>query len=232
MINVVYALTHHVYHMILPSMRSLAEHNADARVFILAEDDKLPFELPMPAEVINITDQKYFEPDSPNYNNPYKYINLLKVCYPYVLPVEKVIHLDIDTIILDSLQPLFDTDIEGKWFAACPEYQGQYKPFGDTYYNAGVLVINLKQMRQDKIILSMIEYLNSKPQPWADQDAWNIYGISMDKAIPFPLRYNESPINGTTGDPAVIHYCGISDWWTRRDMQRVEFLERYKDHDN
>ena len=51
--NIVYAMTHHVYEWILPSVRSLAETNPDANVYILAEDDKLPFKLPMKAKVIN-----------------------------------------------------------------------------------------------------------------------------------------------------------------------------------
>ena len=80
--NIVYAMTHHVYWWILPSIRSLAEHEPDARVFILAEDDELPFELPMPAEIINISGQEYFPQSGVNYYNDFKYINLLKVRYP------------------------------------------------------------------------------------------------------------------------------------------------------
>ena len=230
MIKVVYAMTHHVYYMILPSLYSLKAANPDAQVFILCEDDELPFRLPMPATIINVSGQKYFPPDSVNYNNAFKYINLLKVCYPDILPreVDKVIHLDIDTIIWDSLQPLYDIDLDGKWFAACPEYHGTYKPFGDTYYNMGVAVINLEQMRKDYIWPPMMVFLNAYQQPWADQDAWNYYGISCGKVVPFDLRYNESPINGMTDDPAIIHYCGISDWWTNRKMARVECLDLFK----
>ena len=40
--NIVYAMTHHVYDWILPSLRSLAEHEPDANVYILAEHDELP----------------------------------------------------------------------------------------------------------------------------------------------------------------------------------------------
>ena len=31
--NIVYSLTHHVYQWILPSLRSLAEHNPEAKVY-------------------------------------------------------------------------------------------------------------------------------------------------------------------------------------------------------
>ena len=46
-----------------------------------------------------------------------------------------MIHLDIDTIICDSLEPLWKMPLTGKWFGAVPEKQNWYKPFGDKYYN-------------------------------------------------------------------------------------------------
>ena len=171
--NVVYALTRNVYHYILPSMKSLAEHNPKARVFVLAEDDELPFSLPMNAEVINVSGQEWFPKDSVNYNNAFSYINLLKVCYPLILPVKKVIHLDADTIICDKLDEMWKTDINGKWVASVMEAKSNYKPFGKLYYNMGVAMINLDQMRKDKISPEMVEYLNTVKQAWADQDAWN-----------------------------------------------------------
>ena len=105
--NIVYALTRNVYDWILPSVRSLAEHESDARVFILAEDDALPFDLPMPAEVINISLQGFFPEIGAHRQEAFGgYINHLKVCYPSILPVDKVIHLDIDTIICGRLTDL------------------------------------------------------------------------------------------------------------------------------
>ncbi len=226
--NIVYALTRNVYHYILPSMKSLAEHNPKARVFILAEDDELPFELPMKAEIINVSDQEYFPKSGVNYYNAFSYINLLKVCYPLLLPVRKVIHLDADTIVCGSLEELWKTDVNGKWFASCNESKSTYKPFGKLYYNMGISLINLEQMRKDKIIPKMIEYLNTVKQPWADQDAWNKYGLEQDKIVPIDVKYNECFATGYTNDPVIVHYCGIHDWFTKKNMYRVEYLNKYK----
>lgn len=227
--NIVYALTHHVYNKILPSLRSLKETNPDANVYILAEHDELPFEIPISAKVINVSEQKWFPRTGVNYFNQFKYINLLKVRYPTLLPdLEKVIHLDIDTIITDSLQGMWETDVKDKWFAAVPEYFGEYRPFGDMYYNMGVALINLEQMRTDNIESLMANYLNEVPQPWADQDAWNKYGIEEGKVALLNLRYNENKFTGHTDKPAIVHYCSISDWYERKDMYRVEYLNRYR----
>lgn len=226
--NVVYALTRNVYEYLLPSMRSLAEHNPKARVFVLAEDDELPFDLPIDAEIINVTGQEWFPKDGVNYNNAFSYINLLKVCYPLILPVKKVIHLDADTIICDSLEGMWKTDVKGKWVAACKETLSSYKPFGKTYYNMGVAMINLEQMKKDKIIPAMVDYLNTVKQPWADQDAWNKYGLEQDKFVALDKRWNECFATGQTDNPAIVHYCGMRDWFTRRRMPRKEYLDKYR----
>lgn len=228
--NVVYAMTHHVYPWILPSIRSLAETNPDARVFILAEDDELPFDLPIQAEIINVSEhQQWFPKGGVNYDNDFKYINLLKVRYPTILPVDRVIHLDIDTIVCGSLEGMWETDLTGKWFGAVREKQTWYNPFGPVYYNAGIMVINLAQMREDHIEPLMEGYLNVVSQRFADQDAWNKYAIEADKAVALDVRWNEGLPTGRTNEPIIVHYCGIKDWFTKPDMFRVEYLDRYRE---
>lgn len=227
--NVVYSLTRNVYEWILPSIRSLAEHNPNARVFIISEDDALPFALPIRARVINISTQKLFPNIGEHRTEAFGgYINHLKVYYPEILPCAKVIHLDIDTIVCGNLRKLWETNVTGKWFASVPEKQTWYKPYGPNYYNMGVSLINLHQMREDKISAEMGEYLRTAGRPFADQDAWNKFGSEQDKAVTLPVRYNESIVTGKTDDPAIIHYCAIPDWWTNRKMDRVEYLDRYK----
>ena len=222
--NIVYAITRNFYERMLPSYRSLMKHNPKAKVYVLAEDD----EIGLPVEVINVKDQTTFPQSGPNYRNAFTYINLMKVCYPSLLPVNKVIHLDADTIVCDSLEPFWKTDVAGKWLAAVPEYNGRYKPFGDTYYNMGVALINLAQIRKDKIEPEMVRYLNTVRQPFADQDAWHFVGIVRDKFVPVPVRFNESYPTGTTDNPAIIHYCGIVNWWETSSMPRKEYLDKYR----
>lgn len=229
--NVVYTLTRNVYHWLLPSIRSLAEHHPDARVFILCEDDEFPLELPIKAEIVNVSDQHQFD-HSINIQNRFGgYINFLKVYYPTLLPrLKKVIHLDVDTIITDSLEPFWQINLTNKWIAAVPEYQAQHsqlKLYGDVYYNAGIMLINLQQMRKDKIEDTMAQFLIDVPQPFADQDAWNKYGIEQDKIVVAPVRFNECISCGYTDNPAIVHYCAIRDWYGNRSMFRHEYLDRY-----
>lgn len=223
--NVVYSLTRNVYDWLLPSVRSLAKYNSSARVFILAEDDELPFDLPIKAEAINISGQKYFPNIAKHRSEAFGgYINHLKIWYSDLLPVNKVIHLDIDTIICDKLDGLWKTDVNGKWFAAVPESQTWYRPFGDKYFNMGVALFNLQQIRKDKKQQEMTDFLLNTKQPYADQNAWNKFG----KPAILDLRYNESKVTGYTDDPAIVHFCAVPDWWTNKKMFRREYLEEYR----
>ena len=224
---IVYAMTRNLYPYFMPTITSLLEHNDPDKVYILAEDDTLPYCLPDVCDVINVTGMNRFK-ESPNNNSIFTYMAMMRVLYPDILPVQKVIQLDIDTIICDSLKPLWDIDLTGKWLAACPEHLSTYRICGDTYYNVGVSVHNLEQMRQDNVVPELVEMLNTKAFNCVEQDALNIIGQRENKFVPFPVRYNECFCCGETNNPAVVHYAGIRFWYSEEFMPRKEYLDKYR----
>lgn len=227
--NVVYAVTRDYYEKIRPSVYSLFEHNTDVDLYVIAEDDDLNIRLPKEPHVINVSDQTWFGTGSVNYNNRFTYINLVKVCYASLIPVGKVLHLDADTVICDELSQFYNVDLSDKWLGVIEETEGSYRPFGLHYYNMGVALINLAQMRADNIEQTLVDYLNSSSQPWADQDAWNKYGLEQNKIVSVDRRYNENFATGYTNEPAIVHYCGVPDWWINRRMKRCEYLDHARD---
>ena len=223
--NIIYALTHNFYEKAIPSWRSLLEYNPDAEIYLLGEDDEI--DVGIPIRIINVSGIDTFR-NSVNINNQFGgYINLIKVLYPEILPLDRVIHLDADTIICDSLEPMWETDLTGKWLGMVQEYRGHYRPFGEVYYNAGVMVMNLQQLRDDNIIPWQVDYLNNVRQPYVDQDAFNKPGLEQDKIVPLPIRYNENMMTGQTDNPAIVHYCGFPRWYDG-NIPRGEYLKRWK----
>lgn len=224
--NVVYCVTYDYLEKIKPSIKSLREHNPDVNIYVVTET---PFAGIKDVKVVNIRDQKWFMPETcVNYFNIFTYIGLLKVCYPSILDCDKVIHMDADTIVCDSLEDMWNIDLTGKWYAMCNEQYGRYKIFGDKYYNAGVFVLNLEQMRKDNIQDRMVEYLNTVPQPYCEQDAFNKFGIEEDMIVEMPIRFNENGMVGKTANPAIIHYCGYVNWWDDKSIDRAEYLAAYQ----
>ena len=226
--NVVYALTRNIYERLLPAIRSLYEHHPDAKVYIICEDDIFPLEIPFDAKVINVSNQQYFTDDCPNKDTVFTYMAMIRVCYTKLLPrVKKVLQLDVDTIVCDSLEPLWQTDISGKWIAACPEYFGNHNPFHkEKYYNVGVCLFNLAQMRKEYATEQMVNILNSMRLKYVEQDVINYLAVP-ERCVDIPVRYNESFCCGYTDDPAIVHYAGRMNYWTDPGLYRREYLERY-----
>lgn len=227
---VVYSGTRNLYQCMLPSITSLLEHNSPEKVYILIEDDTFPYELPEVCETVNVSALKNrFNPLSPNMSSVFTYMAMIRIMYVDIFPqYDKVIQLDVDTIVCDSLEPLWDIDLSGKWFAACPEWNGNYNPFKhEKYYNIGVCVYNLEQMRKDNCLPFFLRTLDYIRLSCTEQDIMNMYGVP-EKVVDIPVRYNESFCCGNTQNPAVVHYAGDPGWWTNEHLLRKWYLDKYK----
>ena len=227
-INVVYSLTRNLYPYLKGAIRSLLDHNEDVMIYVLAEDDELPFEIPCRHRIINMSGQKLFPPDGPNMKNGFTYMAMLRAATPLLIPEARVIQLDIDTIVCDSLRPIWEIDLSDKWVAWCPEIYGQWKPFGPKYYNFGVAVLNLEQLRRDQAPAYMIRTLNCVQVPFIDQDIMNMFAVP-DKTVDLPVRYNESFCCGQTENPAIVHFAGFPDWADNPATPRWEYRAKYAD---
>lgn len=111
--------------------------------------------------------------------------------------MDKVLHIDCDTIVDDSLQALWDTDIENKVLAAAPDcVSDAYKvnigmAADELYIQAGVILLNLKRIRQLQLEQRFAAYLEQYGESLAfvDQEIINACVPASEKAE-LPLRYN------------------------------------------
>lgn len=224
--NVAYYLTRNLYPYLLPSVMSLLDHNPNAKVYIFCEDDKLPYDVPKNCKVINVSNQEYIKRSSPNWNNWFSWMTVTRVATSKFLPkVNRILMIDVDTIVNDDLSEMYNIDMGENWFAMVDEVNGQYKPYGDKYYNAGVCLMNLKQIRKDHADDEMIELLNRKKLNYIDQDAMNILG--KGKIIDLQYRYNENRASINSDNPAIVHYVGIREHW-KPGIPRAEFYQKYR----
>jgi len=227
-INIVYSLSRNLYPQLKGAIRSLLDHNEDVKIYVLAEDDELPFEIPCEHLILNMANQTVFPWDNPNLRSQFTYMAMLRVCTADLIPEDRVIQLDIDTIVCDSLAPIWNMDLDGKWIAWCPEYLGQYRPFGPKYYNFGVAVLNLRQLREDNAPAFMVHELNCFLYRFLDQDVMNRFAIP-DKCVDMPVRFNECFCCGMTDSPAIVHFAGYPDWMENPNIPRAEYLAKYRD---
>ena len=106
------------------------------------------------------------------------------------------------------------------------ELNSTWKPFGPTYYNVGVAVFNLAQMRRDFAVRRLVRILDARECRYVEQDALNMFADA--KGMPLPVRYNETEFTGTSDSPAIVHFAGYRDWWCNEKMPRREYLEAWR----
>ena len=228
--KVIYTASRNLYPYLYPSIISLLEHNDVERIYLLLEDGRLPIHLPkLPKEcaIIDVSEQRIFDYDGPNFRSKFTYLSMMRAAYTKVLrKLDKVIQLDCDTIVTDSLEEMWNTDLSNSYFAAVEEAENDHKPWGPKYYNIGVAVFNLEKIRKDKVDDKVISLLNTKKLPFIDQDAWNIVGA--ETAVDLPVRFNETKFTGITDNPAIVHFAGVRDWYNNHKMFRHKYIEKYQ----
>lgn len=178
--------------------------------FIILVSDQFDMES---MELINKLLKQYDMPEAAFYNMQDNYQNIemqikhisYATFYRLQLPellkeVEKCIYLDVDVVVKKDLKEFFDIELGDNYIAGV-KAAGYYYPEEkktatislleidklDQYINAGVLLINLKKMREDKLT-ETFEKLLEKNFPSQDQDILNAACYGHIKVL--PLKYN------------------------------------------
>lgn len=158
----------------------------------------------------------------------------------HILPTEidKCIYLDVDMCVRKDLSELFNIQLENNYIAGVvaagyyflQDYHLNRLNISSMkqYVNAGMLLMNLKQIREDNITEKFIE-LSRKNYESQDQDVLNVacYG----KIVTLPPKYNamvfrleennpllkdlysEEDIIEANSDPIIVHYPTKNKPW-------------------
>lgn len=147
--------------------------------------------------------------NSPNesaYCTPYTLLRLLADKVEGI--PDKILYLDIDVMIADDLKKLYDINVEGYEYAAVKEKYGCWLIRPD-YINAGVLLLNMQEIRRTGLLKKAREKIKAKKMLFADQDA--IFWSTTSKKI-IPRIYNEqSKFNKK--NTVVCHFCKRLMFW-------------------
>lgn len=123
--------------------------------------------------------------------------NELTYCSPYTLlrlladQVEglpdKLLYLDVDILFNRDISLLYDTDITGYEYAAARDHYGKYL-IHPNYVNAGVLLFNMKEIRETGLLAKARELIKTKKLVFADQSAV-IRSTTRKKML--PQKFND-----------------------------------------
>ena len=134
------------------------------------------------------------------YCTPYTLLRLFADLVPEI--PDKLLYLDIDIMVGRDIAQLFNINIEEYEYAAVKEKYGCWLIRPD-YINAGMLLLNMKKIKETGLLKKAREKIKTKKMLFADQDA--VYWSTIKKKI-LPRIYNEqSKFNKK--DTVICHFC-------------------------
>lgn len=204
-----YAGTRNVYGAMATAAKSLAIHTEMDRIVLLTEDDGFPEPLPGYVETINVSRQKWFDPRGANFDCFWTWMTLVRCALTKILPDEDmVLYLDVDTIVEADISGLFETDMDGWMLAACKEPTRSRPAL--PYFNAGVMLMNLRGLREHGLDDDIIRILNDRKLPFPDQDVLNAVCQGMIREI--GGEYNACDFVNHPMDVKIVHYAASRDY--------------------
>ena len=149
-----------------------------------------------------------------------------RLFYASLLPewVEKVIHIDCDTMIMSSLEPLWNIDMGDKIVAGSYECIGDnYKlEIGlnkdDIYINAGNIMLNLAKIREKGLEEKFKDFIkNHRQLSFVDQPVLNACTTNEEKLV-VPLSYNAYAIVFYLKYKNLLRAKRVSQYYTEEEV--------------
>jgi lipopolysaccharide biosynthesis glycosyltransferase len=142
--------------------------------------------------------------------------------------VARVVYLDADILVVGDLSPLWEIDLGKSAIAAVIDSDSvphsQRLNLASEYFNAGMLVIDLKRWREDRISEKALAFMTENPETeLADQDALNVACGGKWTKISDRWNYQTDRPTGYYGmpkedRPSVIHFAGKWKPWSASSL--------------
>lgn len=238
-IHVAFVTDHNYFHFALIAICSLLHYHRDGNLVIhliqpevLSRDiDRLlslrnvaPFELKT-----HLLDRKTFA-DEFGSDKP----TLWRLAIPeLILDTDKILYLDCDLVFCDDVSKLWNIDLQGNILAAVGDRAGRKVKLPGLnairYFNAGVMLWNLKRMRDEKAMDTWkrvfhehgctLKYLDQTLLNLVHGDDclllpqnWNLHN-SIYRNPPLAGMYTDAETIEALANPGIVHFTGHHKPW-------------------
>ncbi len=142
--------------------------------------------------------------------------------------VDKVLYMDCDMLVSSDLKPLLDTDLTSYELAAVedtmyPELKTQIGLNStDAYFNAGLLLINLKKWREQNILNKFISFISrfNGQVPHLDQGVLN---GTITNWLCLPLKYNvQAPVFAFKRHTDMLKYYSLTSFYSPQECDSAK----------
>lgn len=166
--------------------------------------------------------------------------------------IDRILYMDVDTIVINPLEDFYNMDFDGNLFIGATHVNDFFKKFNQLrlklpkdsdYINSGVLLMNIKQLRNVDIENDVKQYIknNKGKLLLPDQDLLNaLYGNRIklvsylkynlgDKTIKQYNRFNKEKIDidWIKKNTVIIHYYGRNKPWNKNYKGMLDSFYNY-----
>ena len=132
--------------------------------------------------------------------------------------IDKIIYFDCDFIINSSLKELFNIDMKDFLIAGVRDISRKMTKKNPTYVNAGMLMFNLKKMREQNLEEDFLSWTKENIESIKLGDQEIINEVCKDKILIVEDEWNVQSSNFTnrssyTNKPRAIHYVAKKKPW-------------------
>lgn len=161
--------------------------------------------------------------------------------------VDKIIYLDPDLVVINSLEELYNMNMGDYFFAAATHVYGPINLFNkirlqmkeDFYINSGVMLMNLKELRQHQNVKDVFKFIKKYKNFLILPDQDVISGLYSSKILPLdPYVYNMTEklftfkrfnmfhvdMKWIKKNTAIIHYCGRNKPWKKNYKGKLDIF--------
>lgn len=173
MINLLYACNDNYVHQTIISMISALKHNNGIKFYLVADDisednrqlitNRLQY---YDAQVEMLELQSYITQMNLNISGRHPKTIYAKLVIAECIQAERILYLDSDTVVMGSLQELWERDMSEEYAAGVlMPYSSKIKAKSDLgekslYICDGVVLINLDKWRKDRITEKCLAYIS------------------------------------------------------------------------
>lgn len=160
-----------------------------------------------------------------------------------VLPdnIERILYLDPDIVVINRLDELYNLDFEGNYFIGATHVRSFLRKFNELrvkapknapYINTGVLIINIKRLREEQSVEEVYQYIRKHKNKFTLPDQDILCGLYGDKVkLVNQFKYNLSDrmimlnnlrfrekinLAWVKKNTVIIHYCGRNKPWKEK----------------
>lgn len=153
-----------------------------------------------------------------------------RMLLPELVDADRVLYLDVDTVVAGDLRELFATPMGDAWMAAVENVRLPWLPdraadLGiERYFNSGVLLLDLAALRAEGAAERVLDYAREQGTEllWPDQDALNV--VLGERRVELHPRWNamnalfnsdagaatfgQQAVDEALADPGIRHFEG------------------------